>query len=80
MPLMQLATTAMDRTPLDRDENVGTLLRYVHADPGLCCVDDEGTPLAQAHEKGWKPILDWFRDEKGSKFFYWIPFHLILLI
>ena len=69
MPLMQLATTAMDRTPLDRDENVGTLLRYVHADPGLCCVDDEGTRLAQAHEKGWKPILDWFRDEKGSKFF-----------
>lgn len=65
MPLMQLATTAMDRTPQDRDENVRTLLRYVHSDPGLCWVDDPGTPLARAHDEAWGPILDYFNEDLG---------------
>ncbi|QDZ24718.1 ATP synthase mitochondrial F1 complex assembly factor 2 [Chloropicon primus] len=67
MPLMQLATTATDRTPQDRDNNVATLLRYVHSDPGLCWVDEPGTPLAKAHEEAWKPVLDWFNNDLGIK-------------
>ena len=67
MPLMQLATTAVDRTPLDLDENVRTLLRYVHSDPGLCFVDEPDTPLGKAHEQGWRPILIWLKEEFGSK-------------
>jgi ATP synthase F1 complex assembly factor 2 len=63
MPLMQLATTAVDRTPLDRDENVRLLLRYIHSDPGLCFVDDEDSPLGKAHEKGWRPVLDWLKND-----------------
>ncbi len=69
MPLMQLATTAMDRTPVDRDENVATLLRYIHADPGLCRIDEPDSDLGKRHEEHWAPIVAWVRDEKGVPVF-----------
>ena len=58
---------AVDRTPLDRDENVRLLLRYIHSDPGLCFVDEEDSPLGKAHEKGWRPVLNWLKDDLKSK-------------
>ena len=58
MPTMQLATTAIDQTPKNRDLVVETLVSYASTD--LLCYRAEGPDeLRKRQHQVWQPILDW---------------------
>ena len=61
MPLMQLAATAIDRTPLVRSDTIDTLLKYFHTDPALCMAEED-TDLGQFEVEAWKPLIEWFEQ------------------
>lgn len=59
MPLMQLASTAVDRVAPARDAIVDGVVRYAGTDL-LCYRADEAQPALQERQaRVWQPILDW---------------------
>eukprot|EP00897_Mesotaenium_endlicherianum_P001652 jgi/Mesen1/1514/ME000132S00459 len=62
MPLMKLASTAIDQIPVDRPRVIATLLKYFHTDSILCHAPP-GSPLSEKQERMWGPILQWAQRE-----------------
>jgi chaperone required for assembly of F1-ATPase len=58
MPLMQFASTAIDRVGPQRDSIVEAVARYAETDL-LCYRADFPTELADRQAQVWQPILDW---------------------
>jgi len=58
MPLMQFASTAIDRVGPQRDSIVESVARYAETDL-LCYRADFPTELADRQAQVWQPILDW---------------------
>jgi len=61
MPLMQLASTAIDRVAPDRDRVIRETADYAATD--LVCYRAEGPEeLVQRQAAQWDPLLDWLRE------------------
>lgn len=58
MPLMQLASTALDRVGPRRDAVIDELLNYAATDL-LCYRAAEPAELAERQQRAWQPLLDW---------------------
>ncbi|MBE89031.1 MAG: ATPase [Rhodospirillaceae bacterium] len=58
MPTMQLATTAIDQTPKNRELVVENLVSYASTDL-LCYRAEEPAALKERQHQVWQPILDW---------------------
>jgi len=58
MPVMQLATTAIDRIAANRTLAVNTLVSYASTDL-LCYWAEEPDVLKERQHQIWQPILDW---------------------
>jgi chaperone required for assembly of F1-ATPase len=58
MPLMSLASTAVDRIGPMRDQIVGEILRFAETDL-LCYRADTPDALIRRQEQLWQPLLDW---------------------
>lgn len=58
MPMMQLASTMVDRVRPQRDAAVDTLLRYGGSDL-LCYRADRPEALVTRQEAVWQPLIDW---------------------
>jgi chaperone required for assembly of F1-ATPase len=58
MPLTRLATTALDRTALEREKIVVEVANYAETD--LVCYRAEGPPALVARQEAvWQPLIDW---------------------
>ena len=64
MPLMQLATTAMDRVRGSRDKVVSDTASYVASDL-LCYRADDPPELASLQSRRWDSALEWFEQRTG---------------
>ena len=61
MPLMQLASTAIDRVAPDRDRIIAETAGYAATD--LVCYRAEGpADLAARQAAQWDPLIDWLRE------------------
>jgi chaperone required for assembly of F1-ATPase len=61
MPLMQLASTAIDRVAPDRDRIIAETAGYAATD--LVCYRAEGpTELVERQAAAWDPLIDWLRE------------------
>jgi chaperone required for assembly of F1-ATPase len=60
MPLMQLAATAIDHIPKQRDAIIQRLLAFTDTDL-LCLRDDAVMDLRARQDKHWQPPLDWLK-------------------
>jgi len=58
MPLMQLASTAIDRVRPRRDAVIDEIAAYAETDM-LCYRADSPVELAARQAKEWQPMLDW---------------------
>jgi chaperone required for assembly of F1-ATPase len=61
MPIMQLATTAIDRTAKNRELVVDNLVSYASTDL-LCYRAEEPDQLRKRQHQVWQPILDWIES------------------
>jgi chaperone required for assembly of F1-ATPase len=61
MPLMRLATTAIDRVAMDRSFATADILRYGETDL-LAYRATEPAELVARQAAVWQPLLDWFRE------------------
>jgi len=61
MPLMQIASTAIDRVAPDRARIVAETAAYAGTD--LVCYRAEGpAELVERQAKAWDPLIDWLRE------------------
>jgi chaperone required for assembly of F1-ATPase len=61
MPLMQLASTALDRVAPDRDRIIAETAGYAATD--LVCYRAEGpADLVAKQAEQWDPLIDWLRE------------------
>lgn len=58
MPLMQLASTAVDLVPGKRGEIIGAVAAYAETDL-LCYRAEHPESLVERQAKAWQPLLDW---------------------
>lgn len=58
MPLMQLASTAVDLVPAKRDDIVGAVAAYAETDL-LCYRAEHPQQLVERQAQAWQPLLDW---------------------
>jgi chaperone required for assembly of F1-ATPase len=61
MPLMQLASTALDRVAPDRDRIVAETAGYAATDL-VCYRADEPAELVARQAAAWDPLIDWLRE------------------
>ncbi|WP_374379031.1 ATP12 family chaperone protein [Dongia sp.] len=60
MPLMQLASTAIDRVANERAKIIAELVGYAATDL-VCYRADEPDALVEKEAQAWDPLLDWLR-------------------
>ncbi|EWY39848.1 ATPase [Skermanella stibiiresistens SB22] len=65
MPITQLASTAIDRIPAQRDEIVKAVAAYGATDL-LCYRADQPISLAERQATVWQPLLDWASVRYGA--------------
>src|SRR3954453_22271127 len=65
MPVTQLASTAIDRVPAQREEMVKAVPAYAETDL-LCYRADHPIELAERQELLWQPLLDWAAIRYGA--------------
>lgn len=66
MPLMQLASTAIDRMTLTRAQVTGFLIGFGGSDV-LCYRAEAPADLAALQHARWQPWLDWAAQELGAR-------------
>ncbi|KAI5080498.1 hypothetical protein GOP47_0003681 [Adiantum capillus-veneris] len=66
MPLMKLASTAIDKVPKERETIIHNLLEFFHTD-ATCCRDKEDSPLGELQAEVMNPLLDWMKKEFGFR-------------
>lgn len=64
MPAVRLASTAIDRTPVVRQEMAREVARYGGTDL-LCYFAESPTELIAEEKAAWEPWLEWARGELG---------------
>lgn len=66
MPLGQLANSAIDQTPPNRERVIEQVAAYAGTD--LLCYRVAAPPdLAERQAAGWQPLLDWSEGELGAR-------------
>jgi chaperone required for assembly of F1-ATPase len=65
MPITQLASTAIDRIPAQREEIVRAVAAYAETDL-LCYRTDHPIELAERQRRLWQPLLDWAEIRFGA--------------
>ena len=66
MPLMRLASTAIDRVAPQRDSVIDAVAAYAGTD--LVCFRADGpAELAARQEAAWRPLLDWLDRRYGAR-------------
>lgn len=63
MPLMSIASTAIDQIQVDREHAVDTCLRYLPTDSALFIAPDYDRVLLAQQKQLFTPVLDWFTKE-----------------
>ncbi|MEO5335960.1 MAG: ATPase [Magnetospirillum sp. WYHS-4] len=66
MPITQLAATALDRVPVERDAAIGHLMAMVETDL-LCHRAGHPAELAARQAARWDPLLDWAAEALGAR-------------
>ncbi|MCO5561135.1 hypothetical protein L7F22_014756 [Adiantum nelumboides] len=66
MPLMKLASTAIDKVPKERESIIQNLLEFFNTD-AACCRDKEDSPLHELQAEVMNPLLDWMEKELGFR-------------
>lgn len=66
MPLMQLASAAIDQVADDRDAVVDEISAYGGTDL-TCYRAAEPADLRARQDEGWQPLLDWCADRYGAR-------------
>ncbi|MCO5601852.1 hypothetical protein L7F22_055977 [Adiantum nelumboides] len=66
MPLMKLASTAIDKVPKERESIIQNLLEFFNTD-AACCRDKEDSPLHELQAEVMNPLLDWMEKEFGFR-------------
>ena len=66
MPVTQLASTAIDRIPVQRAEIVRAVAAYAETDL-LCYRADHPAELAERQKRVWQPLLDWAAVRYGAQ-------------
>eukprot|EP01006_Ploeotia_vitrea_P015450 TRINITY_DN44340_c0_g1_i1.p1 TRINITY_DN44340_c0_g1~~TRINITY_DN44340_c0_g1_i1.p1 ORF type:complete len:204 (-),score=104.50 TRINITY_DN44340_c0_g1_i1:116-727(-) len=64
MPVMQIATTAIDQTSLEYEKIVGNLQRFAETD-AICHPAQSPQKLVRLQKKYWTPLLEWIDCEHG---------------
>lgn len=67
MPMMTLASTAIDRVLPQKDAVAAEAASYAASDL-LCYRADAPLELVTAQSEGWDPVLNWARDRYGVSF------------
>ncbi len=65
MPMMQLASTALDRVAPSRDMIINEMIRYAGTDL-LCYRAESPQDLVERQRAVWQPILDWIDAQIGA--------------
>eukprot|EP00898_Chlorokybus_atmophyticus_P008007 jgi/Chlat1/8207/Chrsp76S07642 len=63
MPLMKLATTAIDQVAPDVENVISQVVEYAD-DDAICCRAESG-PLAERQKELWDPLVQWSREDLG---------------
>lgn len=63
MPLMTLASTAIDNIQSDREHSVVTCMRYMPTDSALFWTSGEDRLLLKKQRQHFEPLLRWARRE-----------------
>jgi ATP synthase F1 complex assembly factor 2 len=66
MPLMHLATLALDQVPVQRESMVSNMLGYIHTD-SACIRDKELPSLVRLQYKHWDPVVQWMSEKLGEE-------------
>eukprot|EP00904_Undaria_pinnatifida_P006513 jgi/Undpi1/2992/HiC_scaffold_14.g06369.m1 len=65
MPLMSLASTAIDQVALDREKTISTCLKYLPTDT-VCFLSPEPDPVITRRQRQlWSPIREWSEEALG---------------
>ncbi|WP_240796875.1 ATP12 family protein [Terasakiella sp. SH-1] len=67
MPMMALASTAVDRIGELRDGVIEQIAKYAETDL-VCYWTDEPKELAERQAKAWMPYIDWAKETYGAEF------------
>lgn len=65
MPLMQLASTAIDRVRPQQEEIVSQIVRYAETDL-VCYRAESPAELVRRQQDAWQPLLEWLAAEYGA--------------
>ena len=65
MPIMSLASTAIDRVAIQRGEIVEEILRFAETDL-LCHRAEAPDELVRRQAETWQPLLDWAAQDLGA--------------
>ena len=66
MPMMSLATTAIDRVGPQRDHVIKTIASYAESDM-VCYRAEEPPMLVQRQSEAWQPLLDWCAEQFDAR-------------
>ncbi|CAN0132482.1 unnamed protein product [Laminaria digitata] len=65
MPLMSLASTAIDQVAFDREKTITTCLKYLPTDT-ICFLSPEPDPVITRRQRQlWSPLRDWSEEALG---------------
>ncbi|CBJ25926.1 similar to ATP synthase mitochondrial F1 complex assembly factor 2 [Ectocarpus siliculosus] len=65
MPLMALASTALDQVASDREKTVATCLKYLPTDTVCFLSPDPDPVIARRQRQLWSPLRDWTEEALG---------------
>jgi len=63
MPLMSIASTAIDQIQVDRQHAVDTCLKYLPTDSALFVAPEYDRVLLAKQKELFTPVLEWFKKE-----------------
>lgn len=67
MPMMSIASTAIDQIQVDRTHAVDTCMRYLPTDTALFHAPDYDRILQAEQKKHFLPVLEWAQKELDMK-------------
>ncbi|CAN0097096.1 unnamed protein product [Ectocarpus sp. 4 AP-2014] len=65
MPLMALASTALDQVAFDREKTIATCLKYLPTDTVCFLSPDPDPVIARRQRQLWSPLRDWTEEALG---------------
>lgn len=65
MPLMSLASTAIDQVKIDPDTSINTCIKYLPTDSALFLTSESDRILLAQQKQHFLPVIDWINESFG---------------